>query len=671
MANPLAMNMDATVNNPTTSIDWNSVTATPWAMHHLHGVPILDTHTLTPEQQKYWENYNTTTYLTLDSPYQSYLFTHLSLLILSAFFIYPFVLVLNNLESGWFLPLLSAQTIISIISCLSYSIFINNVPDLYPNMSYSKMITGWFILTILQFAFAIVFSVKRWLYPNPEPMPSLIYDNQLTNLNHFSDSVPSNNKTESIPLNDFASPASTLFDDENADTDSFNLENTSNSSNNNSNSNLNLNGLGLSSTIEQSRTSPQSELTKSRNVILDSLSSSPFLTKLASSFGTLFTILHNLATWGMFIYFLILIPVGVACLNLFGKGQDIFNLLAHWIKGEIFVVLGLVSLARYCGCFAGIGGAWNFAYIDLESYKSIRTNSNLLLEDKINSGISGVGSGGSNVSISTWTKIHQSLISKDTINRFGGLICSFEFIESLLIFTYGASNVFLEHLASTDGVWTPKDLQHVSIAFMYFGAGLCGLIAEFKLSSWRRSLFFNITSKQLATIEKLQIDEQASTEDQHHILGSKKLISPGFSPNPFPVFTIFWTGILMSKHAQASQLATDIHIQWGTLLTYGSFFRVFTFLLMSYYPLRDSKECFAPGKPLTELITSFCLLCGGLVFMESTEQVIQALAYRGLTPMFTINVSVGVISLVMAWIMCIFAIKDKLRNKQLQNQLIS
>ena len=202
---------------------------------------------------------------------------------------------------------------------------------------------------------------------------------------------------------------------------------------------------------------------------------------------------------------------------------------------------------------------------------------------------------------------------------------------------------------------------------MYFGAGLCGLITEFKLSSWRRSLFFNVAGKQLATTENIQLDDNLTIDDQHHILGSNKMITPGFSPNPFPVFTIFWTGVLMSKHAQASALSSAIHVQWGSLLTYGSFFRIFTFFLMSYYPLHGSRECFLPSKPLTELVTSFCLLCGGMVFMESTDQVIEALAYRGLTPMFTINVSVGIISLLMAWVMFIFAVKDRMRARMLAN----
>jgi hypothetical protein len=41
-----------------------------------------------------------------------------------------------------------------------------------------------------------------------------------------------------------------------------------------------------------------------------------------------------------------------------------------------------------------------------------------------------------------------------------------------LIFIYGSTNVFLEHLAAWGGAWSATDLEHVSISIMFFGAGL-------------------------------------------------------------------------------------------------------------------------------------------------------------------------------------------------------
>lgn len=49
---------------------------------------------------------------------------------------------------------------------------------------------------------------------------------------------------------------------------------------------------------------------------------------------------------------------------------------------------------------------------------------------------------------------------------------SAEMVESAVIFVYGCSNVFLEHLASWGKAWSHGDLQHVSIAVLFFGGGL-------------------------------------------------------------------------------------------------------------------------------------------------------------------------------------------------------
>lgn len=55
---------------------------------------------------------------------------------------------------------------------------------------------------------------------------------------------------------------------------------------------------------------------------------------------------------------------------------------------------------------------------------------------------------------------------------------SAEFVESFVIFFYGASNVFLEHLAAWGHAWSAQDLEHVSITIMFLGGGLCGMLIE-------------------------------------------------------------------------------------------------------------------------------------------------------------------------------------------------
>ena len=52
---------------------------------------------------------------------------------------------------------------------------------------------------------------------------------------------------------------------------------------------------------------------------------------------------------------------------------------------------------------------------------------------------------------------------------------SAEFVESFVIFLYGSTNVFLEHLAAWGDAWSASDLEHVSISIMFFGGGLVSL----------------------------------------------------------------------------------------------------------------------------------------------------------------------------------------------------
>ncbi|KAG7805869.1 hypothetical protein KL921_005182 [Ogataea angusta] len=568
----LAMDMEAHSHATSTlSAPLNLSTVVPVAheAHHMHGVPILETE-LTPAERLFWEAYNTTSYFTVKTPYKSQLYVHLGLVYAAYILVYPLVLVLRNVNSKWFLPSLTVQSAMVIASLFSYSLFISNAPDLYPNNAYSKMSTGLFFLVILHLFSSFVYTAKNWLEgPSPAthaPLPGK--DIQMSELNGF------------------ASPSSTLYDSDDRlhrlSADSFDLEDHG------------------SSTPTSHHSVPVP--TQKPDFVLTRLFQLAPVAKLVSVFGLASTFNFHVLNYGMLCYFLIYAPTGIAVLSCIGMGGHVFNLLAHFIKGGVFFSLGILSLARYCGGWTKLGWAWNRSYI-------------LPFEKPT----------------SFWYKIQPK----------NGMI-TMEMVESSLILFYGSTNIFLEHLAAPGGPWTAKDLQHVSIAFLYIGAGLCGVVAELKLADWRLDKFYS----------QVGSDFEVQGYRPAHV-------TPGFSPNPFPAFTIFWTGLLMSQHQQASELSTNVHVQWGSLLTYGSVVRLVTFLLMIFFPKSQS---FRPSRPFTELLTSFCLLCGGLVFMESTDPVIMALEYRGLTPMFTMNVSVGVVSLLMAWIMCVFSIRDRLRT---------
>lgn len=85
------------------------------------------------------------------------------------------------------------------------------------------------------------------------------------------------------------------------------------------------------------------------------------------------------------------------------------------------------------------------------------------------------------------------------------------------------------------------------------------------------------------------------------------------SMNPIPGLMVFLLGIMMSSHHQSSMVSTMIHKQWGTLLMGASFARGLTYIIFYLSP----PTSFLPSRPPSELITAFCLMAGGLVFMAS------------------------------------------------------
>jgi hypothetical protein len=92
--------------------------------------------------------------------------------------------------------------------------------------------------------------------------------------------------------------------------------------------------------------------------------------------------------------------------------------------------------------------------------------------------------------------------------------------------------------------------------------------------------------------------------------------SYGFSMNPFPGLVTLLVGIMMSSHHQDSMVSTMIHKQWGTLLVAAAFCRGLTYIIYYIAPPTST----LPGRPPTELVTSFCLMAGGFIFMASVSQ---------------------------------------------------
>jgi len=133
------------------------------------------------------------------------------------------------------------------------------------------------------------------------------------------------------------------------------------------------------------------------------------------------------------------------------------------------------------------------------------------------------------------------------------------------------------------------------------------------------------------------------------------------SLNPLPALVIFCLGVMMSQHHQSSALSTKIHTQWGTLLATFGVFRLFTYVLLYLLPLTS----YYPSRPPTEIIGSFCLMAGGLVFMASNKDTVAALDRANGDAMFVLTVIIGFTVLIMSWITCVMAIKGwALRREQ-------
>ncbi|KAL9603672.1 MAG: hypothetical protein Q9219_000991 [cf. Caloplaca sp. 3 TL-2023] len=273
------------------------------------------------------------------------------------------------------------------------------------------------------------------------------------------------------------------------------------------------------------------------------------------------------------------------------QGSNIFNGLAHAIKGGIFFWYGLLTLARWTGCFAEYGWSWN-----------VRPPPR---------------------ATSAWK----------------AKVPSAEFVESFVIFVYGSTNVFLEHLAAWGDAWAPEDLEHVSISVMFLGGGLCGMLVE-------STNVRNLLNASFARCDRSQ--ERYSSKEQW--TPPKTYL---FSMNPFPGLIILLLGLMMNSHHQHSMVSTMVHKQWGTLLVGFALARAVTYILMYLSP----PSSYLPLRPPSEIVTSFCLIAGGLIFISSNKDTVAAMERYNLNAMFIFTVTMGWTAFLMAWQIVVLAIK--------------
>ncbi|KAL5913518.1 hypothetical protein ACKVWC_006147 [Pyricularia oryzae] len=293
------------------------------------------------------------------------------------------------------------------------------------------------------------------------------------------------------------------------------------------------------------------------------------------------------------------ICTGVVTQGRFFEGQEIFSGLAHWIKGAVFFWLGILTLGRWTGAFAEIGWAWNLRPA---------------------------------AATAPWRP-------------------SAEFVESALIFIYGSTNIFLEHLGGgADSAWSAQDLEHVAITVLFIGGGLCGMLVE---SATVRELL------NTAVADHDEADDHLSTASPLKRQGSVSL-------NPIPALVILLLGIMMSSHTQTEMVSGMVHKQWGDLLKGAAVARGLSYVLMYLKPPRSV----LPSRPPTELLAAFGLMAGGVIFMASSHDTVQGMINQGLDAMFMYTVTMGLVAFLMAWVVIVMALKGWAVRREARWQVV-
>jgi len=218
-------------------------------------------------------------------------------------------------------------------------------------------------------------------------------------------------------------------------------------------------------------------------------------------------------------------------------------------------------------------------------------------------------------------------------------------VESFVIFFYGVTNTWMERFGANPGdPYTTKQLQHISIAVMFWFAGLIGMGIESRpVRRW-------LAASASATIKSTASSPNTIVEPPSYIS----------SFNPFPALVIGVTGAAMSAHAQTYLFQVQIHALWGYLLVAFSVLRCFTYFFAWLGPPRS----ILPSRPPTEALGGFFLACGGLTFIFSTEEITLAVMRRGRDDvMMFLNLAVAITCFAFCWTFCVVAFKGWLRSR--------
>lgn len=162
------------------------------------------------------------------------------------------------------------------------------------------------------------------------------------------------------------------------------------------------------------------------------------------------------------------------------------------------------------------------------------------------------------------------------------------------------------------------------------------------------------------TVESMAARDNANPAQNTDIRKPPKIYN--FSTNPIPALVILLLGIMMSSHHQPSVVSTTVHKQWGTLLSGFSMARMLTYVVIYISP----PTSIYPSRPPTELVSSFCLISGGIVFMASTRDIVDWIEAKNLMATFVFTVTMGFTAFIMAYEILVLALKGWAARRKLR-----
>ncbi|KAG5656627.1 hypothetical protein KAF25_010180 [Fusarium avenaceum] len=536
------------------------------------GVDMTKRHGVNTTQPPKDEHYSDTYFS--HTQHNGLIYTHIALMILSWVFLLPVAVMFSLANSRFTLPaqfVFLAFNILGVIFSVSYNA---QTPDLYPNNAHHKIgsIVTWVVCA------QILLSGIRYIVGAPTSNGKKLDNERLAFL------PVSTHEVNPSWRNDYRN------DGPYRGTGEAGLGIESNSSSLHSGSASTLNGMESSFELARKEYDEDDENFEELPLSFPLFRGAfaQHASKLATSrIWKYMDTIRKLADRVILPFGFLTIVTGVVTFGRFFEGQEIFNGLAHWVKGGVFFWLGIFTLGRWTGSFSELGWAWN-----VRPKKSQK-----------------------------WCP-------------------SAEFVESFLIFLYGATNIFMEHLGGWGGAWTAQDMEHLSITVLFLGGGICGMLIE----STRVRNLLNTTVQDVKPKHPYTVEEANTAEvpDTYEL-----------SLNPIPALVIMVLGLMMSSHKQHNMMSSMVHKQWGDLLLGASCARGLTYLLMF---LRPPRSIF-PSRPPTELLAAFGLISGGIIFMASSTDTVNGMIHYDLDAMFMYTVTMGLVALLMAWVIIVLAIK--------------